>query len=193
MTTSLQAKIVVDGNKLAAMRGQMLHFAQLQLHRDIAEDVVQEALEAALRNNAAYEGKSTLKTWVFAILKNKIRAYLRQHKRTMVFSELAKDDQQWEERLEKLFDDSGRWNPKMCPKVCPNPEEDMQTRHFWQKFEACLTHLPPTTARVFMMREFLDFETDEICEQLGINTSNCHVILYRARVRLRACLEASGW
>ena len=68
----------------------------------------------------------------------------------------------------------------------------MQTRQFWSVFEACLDHLPPNTGRVFMMREFLGFDSDEICEQLKISTSNCHVILHRARLKLRGCIE-SGW
>jgi RNA polymerase sigma-70 factor (ECF subfamily) len=68
----------------------------------------------------------------------------------------------------------------------------MQSRQFWAVFEACLEHLPPNTGRVFMMREFLGFEAAEICSQLGISTSNCHVILHRARVKLRGCME-SGW
>ena len=68
----------------------------------------------------------------------------------------------------------------------------MQTRQFWGVFEACLDHLPSNTSRVFMMREFLGFESDEICTQLGITTSNCHVILHRARLKLRGCME-TGW
>lgn len=68
----------------------------------------------------------------------------------------------------------------------------MQTRQFWKVFEVCLDHLSPNTSRVFMMREFLGFESNEICEHMGITTSNCHVILHRARLKLRDCM-ASGW
>jgi RNA polymerase sigma-70 factor (ECF subfamily) len=56
-------------------------------------------------------------------------------------------------------------------------------------FEICLTRLPENTARVFMMREFIGFDTSEICQELGMTVSNCHVILHRARMRLRLCLE----
>jgi RNA polymerase sigma-70 factor (ECF subfamily) len=58
-------------------------------------------------------------------------------------------------------------------------------------FEACLDHLPAKTARVFMMREFLGFETDEICKEAGISASNCWVVLHRARLGLRTCLETN--
>ena len=57
--------------------------------------------------------------------------------------------------------------------------------------DACLNHLPENTARVFMMREFLEFETAEICQELSLTTSNCNVILHRARNGLRKCLQGS--
>lgn len=58
--------------------------------------------------------------------------------------------------------------------------------------QEAIDHLPANTGRVFMMREFLGLESDEICAQLSISTSNCHVILHRARLKLRACL-GNGW
>ncbi len=68
----------------------------------------------------------------------------------------------------------------------------MRTRQFRAVLEAGLGHLPPRTARVFMMREFLGFESGEICTQLGIKAGNCQVIPHRARLKLRGCLD-SGW
>ena len=65
-------------------------------------------------------------------------------------------------------------------------------KQFWRVFDACLERLPSNTARVFMMREFLGFETDEICKELALSASNCWVILHRARMALRLCLE-SQW
>jgi RNA polymerase sigma-70 factor (ECF subfamily) len=70
-----------------------------------------------------------------------------------------------------------------------NPEAALDQEQFWAVFETCLEHLPANTARVFMMREFLEFDTDEVCAELKISTSNCHVILHRARTGLRRCLE----
>ncbi len=68
----------------------------------------------------------------------------------------------------------------------------MESKQFWRVFEACLDHLPPNTGRVFMMREFLGFDTEEICAQLSITSTNLHVILHRARNKLRGCME-TGW
>lgn len=184
---------VIGAEALMALRADMLRFAQLQLrHAEVAEDLVQESIEAALRHAASFTGQSTLKTWVFAILRNRIIDHLRTAKRTVPMSSLVEDGEDWQERLATLFDAKGGWRDGPRPRAWPDPEASMQTRQFWAVFEACLDHLPANTGRVFMMREFLGFDAAEICAQLGITTSNCHVILHRARLKLRGCME-SGW
>lgn len=176
-----------------ALRSNMLRFAQLQLRNsETAEDLVQDAIEAALRHASSFAGRSTLKTWVFAILRNRIIDHLRQAVRSVPMSSLVDDTEDWQERLETLFNERGGWRENARPTAWPNPEESMQTKQFWFVFEACLDHLPTNTGRVFMMREFLGFDSDEICRQVGISTSNCHVMLHRARLKLRGCME-QGW
>lgn len=183
----------ISADALIALRTDMFRFAQLQLrNRETAEDMVQEAIEAALRNASSFAGNSSLKTWVFAILKNRIIDHLRQAGRTVSMSSLVEEGEDWEERLEALFTDRGEWRDSTRPRAWASPEESMQNKQFWVVFEACLEHLPPNTGRVFMMREFLGLESEEICAQLAISTSNCHVILHRARLKLRACL-GSNW
>jgi RNA polymerase sigma-70 factor (ECF subfamily) len=183
----------ISAEALLSLRTDMLRFAQLQLRNtETAEDLVQESIEAALRKASSFAGQSTLKTWVFAILRNRIIDHLRQASRTVPMSSLVEDDEDWQERLETLFNERGGWRDGPRPVAWPSPEESMQTRQFWEVFEACLDHLPANTGRVFMMREFLGFESDEICTQLRITTSNCHVILHRARLKLRGCMD-SGW
>lgn len=183
----------ISAEALLSLRADMLRFAELQLRNaETAEDLVQESIEAALRKSSSFAGQSTLKTWVFAILRNRIIDHLRTAKRTVPMSSLVEDDEDWQERLETLFNERGGWREGLRPVAWPNPEESMQTRQFWGVFEACLEHLPANTGRVFMMREFLGFESDEICAQLGITTSNCYVILHRARLKLRGCMD-SGW
>ncbi len=183
----------ISAEALLSLRVDMLRFAELQLRNsETAEDVVQESIEAALRKSTSFAGQSTLKTWVFAILRNRIIDHFRTAKRTVPMSSLVDDDEDWQERMETLFNERGAWRDGPRPEAWPNPEESMQTRQFWGVFEACLDHLPANTGRVFMMREFLGFESDEICAQLGITTSNCHVILHRARMKLRGCMD-SGW
>ena len=183
----------ISGAALMAIRKDMLRFAELQLRDShAAEDVVQESIEAALKHATTFAGQSTLKTWVFAILKNKIIDHVRQRDRTVAISALVEEGEDWNQKLDELFTERGHWKEGTRPVSWPDPEQSMASRQFWTVFELCLDRLPKKTARVFMMREFLGFESSEICEQVGLTTSNCHVILHRARARLRQCLEA-GW
>jgi len=178
---------------LIELRPQMLKFARLQLQDDAAaEDAVQEALGAALEGAAKFAGRSALKTWVFTILRHKIVDILRERGRTVQISALEKDEAQMDAAFEALFQANAHWHPASHPGNWDDPEEALAQRQFWRIFEACLEVLPANTARVFMMREFLGFETDEICRNLAISTSHCHVILHRARAGLRRCLD-SGW
>lgn len=175
---------------LDEIRRDMLKFSLLQLRDEtLAEDAVQEALLAALSRSGNFGGRSELKTWVFAILKNKIVDILRQRARTTNISALTPEEESLDQAFDGLFGDDSRWAPDARPAAWGNPEEALQQQHFWVVFDACLKHLPENTARVFMMREFLEFETDEVCRELNITMTNCNVILHRARNGLRRCLE----
>lgn len=172
------------------IRREMIRFAFLQLRDEtLAEDVVQEALLAALDGTRSFGGRAALKTWVFAILKNKIVDVIRQRARTTDVSSLSPDEESLDQAFEALFAGNEHWAPGSRPKAWGDPEESLRQQRFWDVFDACLKHLPENTARVFMMREFLEFETNEVCRELNITTSNCNVILHRARNGLRRCLE----
>ena len=183
----------ISAQALIAIRSDMMRFAKLQLgNRETAEDMVQDAIEAALRNLSSFSGKSSLKTWVFTILKNRIIDHFRQSKRTVTFSSLVGGGEDWQESVETLFNDRGRWRDEFRPVTWPSPEESVQSQQFWAAFETCLEVLPANTSRVFMMREFLGLESEEICTQLKLSTTNLHVILHRARMKLRVCLESGS-
>ncbi|WP_341937426.1 sigma-70 family RNA polymerase sigma factor [Marinimicrobium sp. C2-29] len=178
-----------DERYLIELRKQMLRFAQLQLSDPAAaEDAVQEALAGALKNAKSFAGSSAFKTWVFAILKHKITDHFRSQKHLINESSLAYDDDESTEPGD-LFNDKGFWRPEERPGVWPDPDAALEDGHFWRVFEACLDHLPAKQARVFMMREFIGLTTDEICETVTLTVSNLHVLLHRARLRLRECLE----
>lgn len=175
---------------IAKLRPDFLRFAKLQVRDpDIAEDLVQETMEAALEGIAKFNCNSSLKTWVFGILKNKVVDYLRRKDRSVSFSDLTAAAEDGDELLEALFNEKGFWNVEARPADWNAPEEALESQQFWKIFDACLNHLPEKVSRVFMMREFLGFDASEICEKLNLTTSNCHVILHRARTRLRVCLE----
>lgn len=180
-------------DEIALIRPALLRFARLQL-RDAAaaEDAVQEALLAALDNARRFAGRAAVKTWVFGILKHKIVDTIRQQSRSINASALGAQDAHLDQTLETLFDASGHWTVSARPRGWDDPQAALQQHDFWDVFDACLNHLPEHTARVFMMREFLEFDTPEVCHELGITANHCHVILHRARLGLRACLER-GW
>lgn len=183
----------VSAEQLALLRGDLLRFARFQLRSpEVAEDLVQDTLEAALRNADSFAGRSSLKTWVFAILKNRIVDDLRRSDRTVSLSSLAGQDDDWEEQLEAFFDARGHWTEAARPRAWADPEQARGDHEFWEVFETCLEHLPAGLARVFMLREVLGFEPREICRLMGISQGNCHVMLHRARLKLRDCME-QGW
>jgi len=181
-----------DTDDLPGLRRDMLRFASLQLRDDqLAEDVVQEAMMAALDARQDFAGRSALKTWVFSILRNKIVDAMRQRTRSINVSALAPEEEALDQTFETLFKANAHWTPEARPSDWGDPEAALHQEQFWAVFEACLKHLPDNTARVFMMREFLEFDTDEVCKELRISISNCHVILHRARNGLRRCLEGT--
>jgi len=192
----------VTAEQLVALRRDMLRFARLQLRSpEAAEDLVQDTIEAALRGASSFAGRSSVKAWVFAILKNRMVDHIRQAGRTVSLSSLAADGEDWQEELERLFDKQGHWTDSARPTPWPDPEQARTEQEFWRIFEACLEHLPSRIARVFMagvhdargmMREVLGFEADEICRLLGVTGTNCHVMLHRARLKLRDCV-GRGW
>jgi RNA polymerase sigma-70 factor (ECF subfamily) len=167
-------------------RGYLMRVAVLQLRdNNVAEDVVQDTLLAALQGAGGFSGRSSLKTWLTGILKHKIVDVIRRKGREPVLASLDEECQL--EDLDALFDETGHWqNP---PADWGNPESALTQQQFLDVMQMCLEKLPPNTARVFMMREVMELESDEICKELAITSTNLWVILYRARIALRQCLE----
>jgi len=186
---SPDTSVLSDTAFLTDLRRQMVKFANQQLSNShAAEDAVQEALVGALKNAASFAGRAALKTWVFAILRNKIADVLRQKLRTVDASSLLREDEEGE-NFSELFDPKGHWQKDERPAIWGNPQDALRQNQFWKVFEMCLEGLPGNQARVFMMKEFIELDTDEICATVGITTTNLNVMLHRSRMRLRECLE----
>lgn len=196
MPVSMSAEVTDRGESpladpvfLQELRQQMLKFASLQLgDRHLAEDAVQEALIGALKNVRSFGGRAAFKTWMYAILKNKIADTLRHRQRSGEATRLLHEDEE-DDDLSELFDAKGHWDPNEKPAAWGNPEAAAHDQNFWRIFNLCLEHLPGQQGRVFMMREFIELESPEICSAVGISLSNLNVMLHRARLRLRECLE----
>lgn len=162
-------------------RPYLIRYASLQLRdRHAAEDCVQETLVAALAGEASFGGRSNLRTWLTGILKHKIVDAIRRMSRDPVpLAEVAEFD--------ALFDDTGHWDEPPAAW----PEDSLEQKQFFTVLEKCLAGLPAKTAQAFMMREHMGFETDEICQELAVTPTHCWVLLYRARMALRECLETN--
>lgn len=172
--------------ELEALRPTLMRFALLQLRDHAwAEDLVQDALIAVLEKPAGFAGHSSLRTYVTAIIKYKIIDALRAGKRMCQIA--PQDDQSEEDVIDALFTANGHTHE--MPRSWGDPAASLQQQDFFRMLEICLEKLPAKTARIFMMREWLELETDEICKELDISATNAWVILYRARVRLRECLD----
>ncbi|MBY0242389.1 MAG: sigma-70 family RNA polymerase sigma factor [Burkholderiaceae bacterium] len=172
--------------QLDAMRPQLIRFAYLQLRNPaLAEDVVQDALIAVLEKPAAFSGQSSLRTYVTGILKFKIIDCLRLCARECQIDCHA--DQSEDDAIDALFREDG--HVRELPQAWGDPDKTLEQKDFFKMLEFCLDKLPPRVARIFMMREWLELETDEICKELAISPSNAWVMLYRARVQLRECLD----
>lgn len=164
----------------------LLRYASLQL-RDAgaAEDAVQDTLVAALEGIERFAGRSSLKTWLTGILKHKIIDHLRRQAREQP---LVNDNAQNEaEAVDQLFRADGHWDK--APRTWADPDQALENRKFLEALQRCTEDLPPKTARVFMMRDVMEMSTDAICKELDITATHCWVMLHRARLALRECLE----
>jgi RNA polymerase sigma-70 factor (TIGR02943 family) len=153
---------------------------------ETAQDIVQEALVAALGAYERFEGKSSIKTWLIAILKRKIVDFYRR----------AKVNQQVDNfddvtvGIERVFDGTGHW--AAVPNEWDiNPGKAYEQQEFIDILYRCIAKLPNRLAEIFMLREFEEMSTGQIRRQLEITESNTWVMLYRARMQLRKCLETN--
>jgi len=170
----------ISDKELTQIREQMLKFATLQVNNPVlAEDLVQESFLSAFNNLEHFKRQAAFKTWVFAILKNKIIDFLRQKGKLMLETEIED-----EEQTNHFFDEG-----EHSPLDLEQSESAVYSEEFWLIFETCLTCLPTKQAKIFMMREFLELSSEEICQEIQLSTSNLHTTLYRARLQLQNCLS----
>jgi RNA polymerase sigma-70 factor, ECF subfamily len=174
--------------ELTELRQPLLRFAQMQL-RDAAlsEDAVSETMLAILERPEQFEGRSSLRTYATGILKFKVIDILRRRSREVLIEPL--EDQSIDQAIDAMFKDDGHWREP--PQPLRAPDAVLEQTQFLQAVQDCVERLPPRLARVFMMREGLELETEAICSELEITANNCGVMLYRARMLLRECLNLS--
>jgi RNA polymerase sigma-70 factor (ECF subfamily) len=175
---------------LAEHRKYLLRYAQFHVRDPMfAEDAVQETLIAALAQQHTFQGRSQLRTWLVSILRNKVVDQVRKHARQIPTDALSIDDEQ--DAPEGTFTGLGRWKDK--PSDWGLPEAAFESQEFWKIYLHCCKLMSERLATVFSMREVLGLSADEICKEIGISSSNFHVMLYRARLSLQTCMTVKGF
>ena len=177
--------------QVADLHGYLMKFARLQLRNETwAEDAVSEVMVAALAKPQAFGNRSQLKTWLVGILKHKVIDALRQRSREVC--QVTETDDSAEDPLDYLgFKADGHYAEP--PAEWGNPEVQASSRQFFEVLEACTSLLPAVQGRLFLMREWLELDSEEICKELGITPTNLYVQLHRGRLRLRECLELNWY
>lgn len=151
-----------------------------------AEEAVQETLLAALQARGRYAGGAAVRTWLVGILKHKIIDMYRQEAREVPLEdpEEAADGFAPDE---EFFDETGHWRERGSD--WGDPEATLARGQFMAILQRCLDALPERLARLFMLREVMEEETEIICQELAITPTNLWTMLYRARLGLRRCLD----
>jgi RNA polymerase sigma-70 factor (ECF subfamily) len=150
--------------------------------------LVQETFLAALKGKKSFSGRSSERTWMVGILKHKIIDHYRKDFREKPVTDLQSLQFEEEQTVDQFYDAMD--NPRKYPKDwMPDQEAVLNSKEFWSILHGCMDKLPKTTSAAFAMRELDDMDTPEICKELGISSTNLWVMLHRARLQLRECLE----
>jgi RNA polymerase sigma-70 factor (TIGR02943 family) len=156
-----------------------------------AEDAVQETFLAALKGGKSFAGRSTERSWLVGILKNKIYDYFYKASRETPFTDLDFYSDEEKDHFVPDFLGKSAWNYDFAPQQWPNQGESLDNEVFWKTYRNCSDKLPRKVAAAFNLREVDGIESKEVCALLNISESNLWVMLHRARMALRHCLETN--
>jgi RNA polymerase sigma-70 factor (ECF subfamily) len=177
---------------VAQYGASMLRVAQMYVRtRAVAEEVVQEAWLGVLRGIGSFEGRSSLKTWIFRILTNTAKTRGEREARSVPFSALEVDPSDPAVEPER-FQQEGRWAGHWAAPPSPwtdIPENRLLSTETREVVARAIAELPPGQATVITMRDVEGFGSDEVCNVLEISETNQRVLLHRARSKVRRAIE----
>jgi RNA polymerase sigma-70 factor (TIGR02943 family) len=169
-----------------------LAYARLR-KEEVAEDLVQDTFFSALRARDTFLNNASEKTWLIAILKRKIIDYYRKKSTQNELSVLDKPIEGTDGTSDHFFGDKatpGHWAEAAMPKIWKKDfETSVESEEFYDILKRCITKLPEKTAAAFTMKNMDDLDTDEICKELNITPSNYWVMMHRAKLMLRECMD----
>jgi len=182
---------LVDRHHGALLRLAMAYVSD----RSIAEEVVQETWMGVLEGVDRFEGRSSLKTWIFRILTNKAKTRGVRESRHVSFSPLAASQENPEEpavdptRFQTTGHWAGYWVSYPQPWDENTPEKLLLSQEGTTFLEQAIEALPGKLRQIIVMRDVEGLSSDEACNILGISETNQRVLLHRARSRVRKALE----
>lgn len=184
------------GNWAALYSDYLYNYACFRVNnKEEARDLVQDTFLSALRAKDSYKGMSSEKTWLVSILKNKIIDYYRKNagssiQQSIEGKQVASD---YDDYFSAEGKSQGHWLDKAAPgRAYTSAQENMETREFYDILNKCLDLLPVKWAAIFKLKNMEDVETDIICKELNITPSNYWIMMHRAKLQLRRCMEV-GW
>ncbi len=151
--------------------------------REIAKDLVQDTFFAGLKSMQNFKGEASERTWLVSILKRKIIDHYRK-------INSAKGRAEVKMNFNSEGDDDGDWlEQRVADPYDKTAEDDLENTELGLAIHGCIEKLPPKQAEVFKKKTLLGYDTEAICNELGITPSNLWVIIHRARTSLASCLE----
>jgi len=182
----------VDPEKWVDQYGDRLfRYALMRIRNETtAEDVVQETLLSAIQSLDSYSGRSNELTWLIGILKHKIIDHFRKNKDLVQVTPADTDLSVLDHFFEQPDAPDSHWAKNTRPVALgQTPDQVLENGEFWDVMNSCLGAMPERIATVFALREIDGLSGDEVCEVLSLSPSNFWVIMHRARMQLRRCIE----
>ena len=184
-----RAFVVLVGRYQAALLRLATTFVR---DRAVAEEVVQETWVAVLSGIDRFEGRSSLKTWIFQILSNRARTRAVREHRSAPFSALAAADEHEDAVLDadRFLPDGHRWTGHWAAAPAAWPEERVLGDETMRCVREAIEQLPPRQANVLVLRDVEGWDSEEVCAALGLSDGNQRILLHRGRGKVRAALES---
>ena len=181
----------VDPERWVAEHGDILFgFAAARVrNHTIAQDLVQETFLAAMKAKSGFAGRATERSWLFGILRHKLADYYRLQNREVAIADLESPLPEEQGAFGASGVGKDGWLDTLAPQAWRTPDQDLTTKEFQRVFNSCLSRLPEKVAQVFQLREIDGVSSEQICKDLDVSANNVWVMLHRARMALRRCLE----
>ncbi len=178
------ASVLIDDTFVDDHGDALFRYALQRVHdQTMAEDLVQETFLAAIQARESFRRESSVRTWLISILRHKILDHFRKERGGV---QLDTSDH----LIDRCFDQRGSWVHRPG-KWSVDPASLLEEEDFWVVFKTCQDALPAQIRTAFSLRVMSEMKAEVVCKELQIAPTNLHVMLHRARARLRACLEAN--